>query len=266
MRCQSSKVPTTPMSTTTSTGSTRQNRRHEMKSSTRLRPDVAAAAAPPIQRAQCHDRCQNADDAQHHHTEFQNGRRRDEPSVDVDAGRQARLSGHLEVGEHPGDLGFSASSVPVAPGMPMKSAPTPPTLAQTWCCRAPEATAALGATAATESRNATTTELALAVTNSPLRVASMPRGMVDKTRPRPRAGWRRSGRGWRRRGPAAPWTPWRGDVGHEPVRAWRLRPDDGGGGLLDRQQWHQPAQHHARNARDDGNQPGDAVGRHEARW
>ena len=46
----------------------------------------------------------------------------------------------------------------------------------------------------------------------------------------------------------------------------RLRPGDGGGGLLDRQQRHQPAQHNARDARDDGDQPGDAVGRHEARW
>ena len=75
----------------------------------------------------------------------------------------------------------------------MKSAPTPPALAQT--CSVLQAappdwpvTAALGATAATESRKATTTVLALAVTNSPLRVASMPAGgMVEKTRP-PAAG------------------------------------------------------------------------------
>src|SRR5258707_15497415 len=73
--------------------------------------------------------------------------------------------------------------------MPTKSAPAPPALAQT--CRvlqAPEATAGLGATAATESRKATTTLLALAVTNRPLRVAWMPAGgMVEKTRP-PAAG------------------------------------------------------------------------------
>ena len=58
----------------------------------------------------------------------------------------------------------------------------------------------------------------------------------------------------------------RGDVADQPVGAGRLRPGDGGGGLLDRQQRHQPAQHDARDARDDGDQPGDAVGRHEARW
>src|ERR1700738_2400122 len=77
--------------------------------------------------------------------------------------------------------------------MPTKSAPTPPALAQT--CRVLQAgppdlpaTAARGATAATESRKATTTASALAVTNSPLRVAWMPAGgMVEKTRP-PAAG------------------------------------------------------------------------------
>ncbi|MGY4647625.1 hypothetical protein ACVWWN_001421 [Mycobacterium sp. URHB0021] len=54
--------------------------------------------------------------------------------------------------------------------------------------QAPLATAARGATAATESRNATTTSLALAVTNRPFLVAAMPAGgMVEKTRP-PAAG------------------------------------------------------------------------------
>src|SRR5258705_11262149 len=77
--------------------------------------------------------------------------------------------------------------------MPTKSAPTPPALAHT--CRVLQAAppdwpviAALGATAATESRKATTTVLALAVTNSPLRVGWMPAGgMVEKTKP-PAAG------------------------------------------------------------------------------
>src|SRR5882757_10711714 len=73
--------------------------------------------------------------------------------------------------------------------MPTKSAPTPPAFAQTCTVlQAPEATAGRGATAATESRKATTTLLALAVTNNPLRVAWMPAGgMVEKTRP-PAAG------------------------------------------------------------------------------
>src|SRR5262245_13807483 len=69
--------------------------------------------------------------------------------------------------------------------MPTKSAPTPPGLAHT--CRvlqAPDATAGLGATAATESRNTTTTTSALAVTKRPLRLASMPAGgFVAKTTP-----------------------------------------------------------------------------------
>jgi hypothetical protein len=73
--------------------------------------------------------------------------------------------------------------------MPTKSAPTAPGLAQT--CRAlhaPDATAGRGATAATESRKATTTLAALAVTNSPLRLDSMPPGgLVERTTP-PAAG------------------------------------------------------------------------------
>ena len=66
----------------------------------------------------------------------------------------------------------------MAPGSPMKSAPTLLTLAH--MCSAlqfPVATACRGATAAT-----------LARTNSPLRLASIPpEGMVEKTRP-PAAG------------------------------------------------------------------------------
>ncbi len=84
---------------------------------------------------------------------------------------------------------FSADSVPVAPGMPTKSAPTPPGPAH--MCRALQAgvrMAARWATAATESRKATTTVSALARTNSPLRLASIPAGgMVENTRP-PAAG------------------------------------------------------------------------------
>src|SRR6478672_11372800 len=73
--------------------------------------------------------------------------------------------------------------------MPTNSAPTPPALAQRCSVlHAPESTARRGATVATESRKATTTLSAVARTNSPLRVASMPAGgMVEKTRP-PAAG------------------------------------------------------------------------------
>ena len=114
--------------------------------------------------------------------------------------------------------------------MPTKSAPTPPTLAQTCSAlQAPASTAGRGATAATESRNATTTVSALARTNSPLRLASMPAGgMVENTRP-PAAGsvaiaWQgiadveRQRRAGHQR---------RGDVGDQPVGAGALRPQDG---------------------------------------
>ena len=45
-----------------------------------------------------------------------------------------------------------------------------------------------------------------------------------------------------------------GDVGDQPVRAGRLRPQDGGGGLFDRQQRNQPAQQQPRNTGDDGDE------------
>jgi hypothetical protein len=80
---------------------------------------------------------------------------------------------------------FSIGTVPVAPGMPTKSAPTLPALAHRCSVlHAPSSTACRGATAATESRNATTTVSALARTNRPLRLESIPAGgMVEKTRP-----------------------------------------------------------------------------------
>ena len=80
---------------------------------------------------------------------------------------------------------FSTGRVPAAPGMPTKSAPTPPTSAQMCSTlQAPPATAGLGATAATESRNATTTASALARANNPYLVASVPEvGIVENTRP-----------------------------------------------------------------------------------
>src|SRR6202012_1357045 len=84
---------------------------------------------------------------------------------------------------------FSEASVPVAPGIPTKSAPAPPAPAQLWRgLRGPAATAERGATAATESRNATTTVSLLARTNSPLLPVSKPlTGSVESTRP-PSAG------------------------------------------------------------------------------
>ncbi len=73
--------------------------------------------------------------------------------------------------------------------MPTKSAPVAPALAQTCSTlQAPAATAERWATAATVSRNATTTTSVLARTNSPFFPASMPPGgRVETTRP-PAAG------------------------------------------------------------------------------
>ncbi len=84
---------------------------------------------------------------------------------------------------------FSMAAVPAAPGIPTKSAPTPPVLAQMCSVlQALELTAARGATAVTVSRKATKTVSAVALANNPLRVASIPPGgIVENTRP-PEAG------------------------------------------------------------------------------
>ncbi len=77
----------------------------------------------------------------------------------------------------------------MAPGIPTKSAPTCPTLAQMCSTlHLPAATAGRGAAAATESRNATNTASVVARTNSAPLVASLASfGTVDSTRP-PSAG------------------------------------------------------------------------------
>ena len=82
---------------------------------------------------------------------------------------------------------FSTLPVPAAPGRPMKSAPTPLLVAQR-CRLLHFPMSARLATAATVSRKATTTSVALARTNRPLRLASIPSGgIVENTRP-PAAG------------------------------------------------------------------------------
>ncbi len=106
-------------------------------------------------------------------------------SMSTRAARPSR-GGTFRSVNNPATCGFfSTGSVPAAPGMPTKSAPTPPTLAQMCSTlQAPPATAVLGATAATESRNATTTASALARTNNPYLLASVPAaGIVENTRP-----------------------------------------------------------------------------------
>ncbi len=80
---------------------------------------------------------------------------------------------------------FSEGRFPAAPGMPTKSAPATPTSAQVCSTlQAPAATAERCATAATESRNATTITSLLARTKSPpLPASTPPVGRVESTNP-----------------------------------------------------------------------------------
>ena len=196
-----------------------------------------------------------------HHGQLQRRRRGDEAGVDVDPRGQPRLGGHLQVGEDPGDLGLLLGArVPVAPGMPTKSAPDLPDVGpDVQHAAVPAATAGRGATAATESRNATNTASAVGPDEQPASA-----GVAGLLRDRGQheaalggqcgdglAGDRdveglRSTRHQRR-----------GDVGDHAVGARRLGPQDGRGGLLDGQQGYQRAQHNPRDARDDGDEPGD---------
>ena len=80
---------------------------------------------------------------------------------------------------------FSADRMPAAPGMPTKSAPAAPASAQTCSTlQSPAAMAERFATAATVSRNATTTTSLSARTNRPfLPESTPPVGSVDTTNP-----------------------------------------------------------------------------------
>ena len=167
---------------------------------------------PPVQHRQRDDRRHHAQHAEHHHGELERGGGRDEPGVDVDAGATSRSGRPPQSVKTPATWGFfSADSVPVAPGIPTKSAPTPPDVGPDVqrAARLRTPPPARGATAATESRNATTTVSALARTNRPLRPA------VDAAG-RNRGEHQAAGRGQggdrlagdrRRRGPAVRPTP-----------------------------------------------------------
>ncbi len=134
----------------------------------------------------------------------------DEPGVDVDAGAQTRLRCHLQVGEQAGDLrlllhGRGAGGAGDADEVGADAAEVRP---QVQRAAAAGVDRRARATAATESRNATTTVSVLARTNSPLRLASMPpAGMVENTRPPSGAAWRSPSTGWTRRAPAGRPTP-----------------------------------------------------------
>ena len=145
-----------------------------------------AGPAPPARRSRPPHR-----DAERHDGELERRRGGDEAGVDVDAGRQARLGRHLQVGEDPGDLGLLLGGQGACRAGDADEVARRPRRARprcAACCTRVRAIAARGATAATESRKATTTVSALARTNRPLRLASIPAGgMVENTRP-PAAG------------------------------------------------------------------------------
>ena len=176
----------------------------------------------------------------------------------------------------PATWGFlSGETMPAAPGIPMKSAPTSPGLAQMCSvlhapglhgrprCHggdgvadrhhhdvgggADEQAVAAGVDAGRRNRRHHETA----------RVGQGGDGLAGD---RDVEGLRRTGH---QRG---------GDVGDQPVRAGRLRPQNRGGGLLDRQQRNQPAQQQPRDAGDDGDEAREPVGPllliawHEGRW
>ena len=130
MTCQTSSVPMTPASASQVAQPTRKNRRHAPRCDSAV-PD-AALSQPTASIAARRSRPATAQ-----HAERSSAARLsvvgvgDEPGVDVDARGQARLRSHLQIGEDAGDLRFLfGGQVPVAPGMPTKSAPTPSALAQ----------------------------------------------------------------------------------------------------------------------------------------
>ena len=113
--CQTSSVPITPMSASQVDTSTRSKRRHAR---------VTRRLDAVVEHGQRDDRGQHAHDAQHHGRHLEQRRRRDEPGVDVDARRQARLRAHLQIREDPGDRGFLLGRQRAGgAGMPTKSAP-----------------------------------------------------------------------------------------------------------------------------------------------
>ncbi len=183
-------MPTTPTSASHVDRPTRQNRRQAIEASAES-AECRRLAAPAVQHRQRHDRRQHTDDAQHHHAELQWRRRGDEPGVDVDARRQARLSGHLEVGEHAGDLrlllrGQRAGGAGDADEVGADAAGVGPDVQGAAGAGRPRRAAAPPRPPSHGTRRRRRRRWR--VTNSPLRLASMPAGgMVENTRP-PAAG------------------------------------------------------------------------------
>ena len=182
MMCQSSSVPTTPISASQVAHPTRQNRRHALVRDGAALDVAAGGRARPVATIEAitHTTPSTIAASLRGVGEVMN---RVSMSMRPDRPVCAATSRSVKT---PATCGFfSADRVPAAPGMPMKSAPTSPGLAQRCSVlHAPDSTAGRGATAATESRTATTTTSSVARTNMPLRLASIPLvGTVDTTKP-----------------------------------------------------------------------------------
>jgi hypothetical protein len=181
MTCQSSNVPMTPMSAIQVATPTRRKRRHACGT---RRPDRRSSTASATIAATTEMTPSTITASLRALGVVMN-----RVSTPILADRPG-CAATLRSVKMPATCGFfSIARAPAAPGMPTKSAPTPSTSAQMCSTlQVPAVTAARGATAATESRNATTTTSEFARTNSPLLVASVASGgTVEKTRP-PEAG------------------------------------------------------------------------------
>ena len=204
MTCHSSSVPITPTSASQVDDADPQEAA-ATRARTR-RPDrVSRTASATIDAStQTH--------AEHHHRQLQRGRRRDEPGVDVDAGGQPRLGGHLQVGEDARDLRLLLRRPGCRSRRGCRRSRRRPARRWPRCaarCSAPEATAGRGATAATESRNATNDDVGGGADEQAV-AAGVDAGRRDgREHQAARRGQRGDGlaRDRRRRGPAVRRTP-----------------------------------------------------------
>ena len=239
-------------------------------------PGKGHPAASAVQHGQRHDRCDHGGHPEHHHAELERRRRRDEAGVDVDARRQPGLRRHLQVGEHPGDLGL------LVRGDDPRGAGNPDEVGADFAGVGPDVQRAArsrlhgrpwrhGRDRVTDRHHhdigggadeqAVTTGVDACRRNrrhhEAARVGQRGDGLAGD----------RDVEGLRCAGHQRC-----GDVGDQPVRAGCLRPRNGGGGLFDRLQRNQPAQQQPRDTGDDGDEACEPVGPllfiawHEGRW
>ena len=219
MTCQSSRVPTTTASASQVASPTRQNRRHAPGTRLPARRSSSASATMDASVASTPSVISTVLSAV--------GTVMKRVSTSMRALSPGCAATFRSVNT-PATCGFfSIGTVPVAPGMPTKSAPTLPALAHRCSVlHAPACTALRGATAATESRNATTTVSGVGADEQAVAAGVDARGRdggehqaagLRQRRDRlarDRRVERERGAGHQRRG----------DVGDQPVGADRLRP------------------------------------------